>query len=105
MAGKYAFVPLSVIQDHQLTLIQLRVLIALHSFLDNKKPDSKLYPKRATIAARCGYSEQTVSRATTELVKLGWLIKADNSGGCSRGATYYIREPETAPEPDTVLEP
>jgi DNA-binding MarR family transcriptional regulator len=110
MADKYAFVPLSVTKDHRLTLIQSRVLIALYSFVNHKRPDSNIYPKRGTIAARCGYSEQTVSRATTELEKLGWLVKANNSGGCSRGAVYFIREPshlvkqETVSEPDTVLE-
>lgn len=93
MASTYAFVPLVVLKDERLTKIQLKVLWTLYSFVNHKKPDQKLFPKRGTIGERCGYSEQTVSKATKDLEGLGWLVKANNSGGRSRGAVYYLRVP------------
>lgn len=93
MASTYAFLPIEAIKDERLTKIQLKVLWALYSFINHKKPEQKLFPKRGTIGARCGYSEQTVSKATKDLEGFGWLVKANNSGGRSRGAVYYLRVP------------
>ena len=93
MASKYAFIPIEVLRDERLTKIQLKVLCALYSFINHKKPEQKLFPKRNTIGERCGYGEQTVTKATKELEGLGWLEKANNSGGRSRGAVYYVRIP------------
>jgi|GEM_PF-3817114 len=105
MASTYAFVPLVVLKDDRLTKIQLKVLWALYSFINHKKPDQKLFPKRGTIGERCGYSEQTVSKATKDLEGLGWLVKANNSGGRSRGAVYYLRVPSHLTEAEQATKP
>lgn len=105
MASTYAFVPLVVLKDERLTKIQLKVLWTLYSFINHKRPDQKLFPKRGTIGARCGYSEQTVSKATKDLEGLGWLVKANNSGGRSRGAVYYLRVPSHLTEAEQVTKP
>lgn len=105
MASTYAFVPLVVLKDERLTKIQLKVLWTLYSFVNHKKPDQKLFPKRGTIGERCGYSEQTVSKATKDLEGLGWLVKANNSGGRSRGAVYYLRVPSHLTEAEQATKP
>lgn len=92
-----ALVPVEAYRDHRLTLIQLRVLIAMYSFY-NPRNGNLVWPKRATLANRCGYSEKTISTATTGLVKLGWLQK-DGKGGFSKAVVYTI----TVPESETVV--
>lgn len=92
-----ALVPVEAYRDHRLTLIQLRVLMALYSFY-NPRNRNLVWPKRATLAKRCGYSEKTISTATTGLVKLGWLQK-DGKGGFSKAVVYTI----TVPESETVV--
>lgn len=109
MANKYAFLPLAVLRDERLSKIHLKVLCALYSFINHKKPDQKLFPKRSTIGERCAYGEQTVTKATKDLESLGWLVKANNSGGRSRGAVYYLRVPshlvEAEPVTKSAVEP
>jgi hypothetical protein len=81
--------------------MQYRVLIAILSFR-NKNSDT-CYPKRESIAKRCGYSIANVSRVTAQLVELGWLEKV-GKGGRSAPSTYRVTVPETVAEPETVAD-
>lgn len=92
----FAIVPVEACIDPRLTKMQLRMLIALLSFR-NKNTDT-IWPKRETLAKRCGYSINTVSKITGQLVDLGWLIKT-GSGGRSSSSSYKV----TVPDLDTVL--
>lgn len=100
----FAVVPLEVATDDRLTKMQLRVLIALLSF--RAKNTDTVWPKRSSLAKRCGYNERTISKVTTQLVNLGWLEKT-GKGGYSQSCHYRITVPEldTVPEAETVPEP
>lgn len=108
----FAMVSLEIIADDRLSKMQLRVLLALLTFR-NVEHDM-VWPHRATLAARCGYSPRTITRVTTELCKLGWLKKS-GKGGFGKPCLYHLTVPEsvtvidssTVPEPvlTTVPEP
>lgn len=97
----FVIAPYEVFQDHRLTLMQLRVLLAIFSF--RKKDTGIAYPKRKSLAERCGYSEAVISRTTTQLVNLGWLEKT-GKGGFSSPCKYKIIVP-TVTDSVTVTEP
>ncbi|QTR47484.1 hypothetical protein J9253_05995 [Thiothrix litoralis] len=104
----FTFCPNEVFQDDRLSKIQLRVLLALFSFRDNKSSNT-IHPKRDTLIARIGsYSTEVISRTTSQLVELGWLSKAENNGGFSRSAIYKLHVPElllkTVTDSDTVTD-
>ena len=61
-----SIVPIEVSLDHRLTLIQIRVLVALFSFRNKDTGVAKV--KRSTLAERCGYPLTKISTATSELV-------------------------------------
>lgn len=92
----FSIIPIEVALDDRLTKMQLRVLIALLSFR-NKNTDT-VWPKRETLAERCGYDVRTISRVTTQLVELGWLQKS-GQGGFSKASEYRV----TVPDLDTVV--
>lgn len=106
MSQKYIFTTVDVIQDHRLTLIQTRILLAIFSFRD--ETTNLIFPKRKTLAERAGYSEAIISRTTTQLVELGWLEKI-GKGGRSSPCKYKILNPfhpkQTVTESVTVTEP
>jgi Helix-turn-helix domain len=89
--------PISVLLDHRLTLIQTRVLAAIFSFRNKETGMASI--KRETIAIRCGYSNRTISEATTQLERLGWLVKS-GKGGFSKASEFRV----TVPDLGTVLE-
>lgn len=106
MDEKFIFAPVDVIKDHRLSLMQLRVLLALFSF--RSKNTDVVFPKRSKLAQRCGYSEKIISRTTTQLVNLGWIEKIGN-GGRSAPCKYKITVPDfdetvTDSVPKTVTE-
>jgi hypothetical protein len=100
----FSIVPIEVCLDDRLTKMQLRVLIALLSFR-NKNTDT-CFPKRKALSAKCGYTEQTISKVTKQLVDLGWLQK-EGLGGYSAPCTYRITVPEleTVSKVETVSKP
>jgi len=65
--------PLETVQDHRLSLIQTRVLLALFSFRD--KNTDLVYPSLPMLAERAGYSVGVTNRAASHLDKLGRLKK------------------------------
>lgn len=97
----FAIVPAEAARDHRLTAMQFRVLIAILTFR-NRNSDT-VYPKRAQIARRSGYSVNAVSRATAGLEQHGWLEKV-GKGGRSSPTMYRVTVPETIADPETVAE-
>lgn len=102
MSGDFLLAPNAILRDERLSKIQLKVLLTLFSFRDNKttKPVCAM---RETIAARCGYSVRVITRATSDLEQLGWLTKTGN-GGRSSPCLYELHAPETVPESDEVCD-
>lgn len=98
----FAWVPLELVLDHRLTAMQYRILLTLLTF--RNRNTGLLCPKRETIAERCGYSVNSISRATSQLVELGWL-KKKGSGGRSSPTHYEFTVPETLSDPETVSDP
>ena len=88
----FAAIPLEVLADHRLSHRQLRVLLALYSF--KAKDSAEVWPKRQTLAARCGLPLTRISQVTTELQALGWLSKI-GAGGCSCPTHYTLTIPQT----------
>lgn len=93
MSGEFATVPVKLLQDHRLTLIETRVAIAILSFGQDS------CPTREQISGRCGYKVGTVSNATKGLVAKGWLVKVKTTF-C--GPTSYQVK---TPEPHCTIEP
>jgi len=104
----FSIVPIEVVQDKRLTLWHVRVLVALLSF--RRKNTDTVWPSREQIAERAGMHIANVSKTTSELVSLGWLVK-DGGGGRSKSCEYRITVPETVAEsatdsyPQTVAAP
>lgn len=104
--GLFALVPIAVFKDKRLTKTDLRVLCALLSFMTLHK--NYCWPKRATIAKRCGgLSVSKISTATRRLVRFGWLIKKGD-GGKSCSSYYIFTVPaifdESRTEPASVID-
>lgn len=95
--------PIAVIMDHRLTLIQMRVLAAIFSY--RNKDSGVAAVKRETLSQRCGYAPMTISKATSELVALGWLVKS-GKGGFSKATEFRVTvpDPATVADPETVAE-
>jgi|TARA_Y100000034_G_C6893175_1_gene411317 hypothetical protein len=83
----FAIVPNEVIADHNLTLIETRVLIALYSYRDPKST-RPVWPGRGAISERCGYHPNVISNATTSLCRKGWIRKIRR--GKKRSNVYEI---------------
>ena len=83
----FAIVPTEVIADHNLTLIETRVLIALYSYRDPKST-RPVWPGRGAISERCGYHPNVISNATTSLCRKGWIRKIRR--GKKRSNVYEI---------------
>lgn len=99
--GRYAMVPRAAINDHRLTLIELRVLIALHSFKSDSTATT-VFPSRETLAERSGYTKATVSRAVSGLIAHGWITIKQHRGP----NTYHLlKTAETVTDSDTVADP
>jgi len=98
----FTIAPIEVALDRRLSLEQVRVLLALFSFRD--KATGLVFPKRESIASRCGYAPKKISEITSSLVKLGWLVKV-GSGGRSSPCQYQLMPPETLTEKVTVNRP
>lgn len=87
----FSVVPIEVALDHRLTLRHVRVLIALFSF--RSKTTNTVWPKRQTLADRCGFPLTRISTITTELASLGWLEKV-GTGGRNAPSRYRLTVPD-----------
>ena len=97
--AKWAKVPIEVLYDERLTKRQIKVLIALLSFKNQKT--GRCQPKRRVLGERCGMDECRISTITGELVALGWLVKK-GKGGFSKSTRYRVTIPTTLTEMVTV---
>ena len=88
MRGPFAQVPPEVILDHRLGAPHLRVLLALLSF--RRRDSESVWPSREALAERTGYRPSSITRYTSQLVDLGWIIKTDGRGR-SRSCHYKIK--------------
>ena len=86
----FSVVPIEVALDHRLTLRHVRVLVALFSF--RSKTTNTVWPKRETLADRCGFPLTRISTITTELARLGWLEKV-GAGGKGAPSHYKLTVP------------
>jgi len=100
----FAIVPNEVIADHNLTLIETRVLIAIYSYRDPKST-RPVWPGRAALSKRCGYHPNVISNTTTSLAKKGWIAKRQR--GKKRTAVYEILGKDSLTDPirDALTEP
>ena len=99
----FSYAPIEIALDQRLTLRHVRVLIALFSF--RSKTTNTVWPKRETLAARCGFPLTRISTITTELARLGWLEKV-GSGGRSSPSRYLLTVPNlvTVTKTETVTD-
>ncbi len=100
----FGIFPLEVMQDHSLTLIETRVLLALLTF--RNKTTNLCWPKRAQLAERCGYSPARVSNSVSGLSEKGWLVVERRKSG----SRYELKVPDLGtiqevPEPGTSKVP
>lgn len=102
MGAPFAMIPLAAILDQRLTWRPFKVLGSICSFRKSSD-DFCVEVSREQIASRCGFNASIVSTATTELQRLGWLIK-QGVGGRGLKTTYTITIPETVPISETVTE-
>ena len=92
----FAIVPNEVIADHNLTLIETRVLIALYSYRDPKST-RPVWPGRSALSERCGYHPNVISNTTTSLARKGWIAKRQR--GKKRTAVYEILGKDSLTDP------
>ena len=89
--GKFIFCPRAIIEDRRLTGWQLKILLTLYSY--RGKDTNIVYPSRKSMYERCGIQLPHISKATSELVKLGWLTK-EGSGGRKTKTIYRLTIPK-----------
>lgn len=87
----FGLVPVEVCYDSRLSLRQMRVLIALFSC--RNRSTNLINPKRERLAMLTGLRVDRITEVTSDLVKLGWLVKVGN-GGRSSPNHYQITTPE-----------
>lgn len=80
---------------YDLTLRELKVLIALFSF--RNKDTNLCYPSRKKLAERTGFSQNRISEISTDLQKKGFIKKTGN-GGRSSPTHYQITLPKPGSE-------
>lgn len=107
MDSRFSMIPLAALLHPDLTFRTLKVYGAICSFRKDSA-DFCVEAGRDEIASRCGFNASIVSTATTELQRLGWLIKQGAGGrikgGCGLKTTYTILTPETVAFSETVAE-
>jgi hypothetical protein len=87
---RFAAIPSGAAADPRLCRNDLRVLISLRG---HANADELAYLKRASIAKETNLSPNAVSKATTRLVRFGWIVKIGR-GGFSQACTYQMTIPE-----------
>jgi len=96
-------VPQSLILRKDVSPVALKVLLVLYSFCNRQT--GKCNPKRATLAARLGFSLSTLDRGMAQLRDLGVVRCGWNTG---RGCSYEFPTPgewKAAPRPVKPDEP
>ena len=94
--GNFIFCSREVIEDKRLTLLQIRVLLALYSF--RNKNTHLCFPSREAISKRTGIRTTRISTTTTQLEQLGWLRKFFDAE--TNKYNYEITVPESGTVPE-----
>ena len=97
---KYAYIPVAILSE-DLTLWQLKVLCAL--YYHRAKDANTVWPNRQTLAKITGMHVSNVSKATSELERMG-LIKKCGRGGFGRAAHYTLIEKSVVADSTTVAD-
>jgi hypothetical protein len=87
-SGKYAMLPLRVLEDTRIKYEALRVLIALAKHADPK--DGTCHPDRGKLAEVARLHPVNVSKATSLLIKHGWLRKSRQGSSTSYHYTLMV---------------
>lgn len=90
----WGMVPISLLLDESLTPNDVKVYAALSSFQGNK---DHCWPSRNDIAERTGISPSGVTKALTELVDAGWIIRQTRCAE-SKSNVYYVLLEADLPE-------
>lgn len=105
--NRFAMIPLAVLTDDRITFRTLKTFAAICSFRASSN-DFLVEASREEIASRCRLNASIISTATTELQRLGWLVKQGAggrvAGGGGRKTAYTITIPETVSTSVTVAE-
>lgn len=93
---RYATCPEALIDDPDVSGQAIRLYLLLDRYAGN---NDAAWPGRATLAARLGWSDATVTRLTAELVAAGWIKRRRRMG---RSALTFVCtiQGETAPWED-----
>jgi DNA-binding MarR family transcriptional regulator len=86
--GRFLCLPVAAIRDRRLTLVEIRILLALAL---HANADGECFPSRTRLSELTGIHETTVSKTTTLLARRGWLRK--ERGHAGRSNRYYLTIP------------
>lgn len=93
--GRFLCLPILAVKDRRLKLESIRVLMALAMHAD---VSGRCFPSRRLLSELTGIHPTNVSKATSALVKFGWLSKRQRTG---RSAVYHLKTPDSlTTEPD-----
>ena len=85
---KFIMLPYEILENNDLTLRQIRVLMAIYSWKKRGSEDVRIC--RKMLSEKTGYSLNRISEITTQLKKLGLLEKTKNLGK-SQWSEYQIK--------------
>ena len=91
--GRFLCLPVAAIRDRRLTLVEIRILLALAL---HASPDGECFPSRTRLSELTGIHETTISKTTTRLAQRGWLRK--ERGHTGRANRYFLAIPEPRPQ-------
>jgi hypothetical protein len=97
---RFIISPAAICCDHELTSMELRILLGLLSFRSSSTTNT-VWPKRETLRQRTGYSLNAVSRSISRLVDKGWLSRSQHRGP----NTYEVHVPDRLRQQETVADP
>lgn len=83
------------ISDPRINLREFRVYSALKTFPTNQ--EGERWPSRATLSLLTGLPPKIISRTTSRLQELGWLVKFGD-GGRSKTSRYLVFDQAQPPE-------
>ncbi len=86
--GRFVCLPVAAIRDRRLTLLELRILMALALHANT---DGECFPSRTRLSELTGIHETSISKTTTLLARRGWLRK--ERGRAGRSNRYYLSVP------------
>ena len=95
--GPWGAVPLALLTDDNVTPNMLKVYIVLSAY---QGTNSKCWPSRNEISTRSGLQISAVSKAITQLVQSGWIVRTRRSKTNSTNVYYVLMDVETDTQSD-----